>query len=767
MATSSFSRSIVWKYMVFLILILVISTTVSTVIIVSKEKATLQGVLLEKGHSLAAYTSKLSWEPLLTNETTQLDGIVSDTNAEKDVVYTLIKNESGAVLTSPSVSINRKSYGVTEALKGLAEDAPLDDSLKALKKQVQIFEFSVPIVMGERTIGTVTMGMSGYKMQRQVRDILIFIVAVNLISALLIGTALFLVSRRIVVNPIKKLTEILKDIAAGQGDLTKRVEISSNDEIGEMATHFNAFIDNVHDLIANIHQISEGTTSAVEQISANSRQVKQGASAAAAASEQTLASIEEMAASIEQVAKNTGALASNVDETSTTIGEMAASVEQVGKNADMMANLVEQTSATIVQMVSSIEQTSKNSAAMTESVTATSMTVENTLSSIEQISKNTDSLKHMVSETAGTIEEMARTVQAVSQQIGDANRLSQNAHRDADEGGKAIYQSIESLQNIGKTTEKTVSLIQNLGKRSEDIGQIVEVIDEIADQTNLLALNAAIEAARAGDAGRGFAVVADEIRKLAERSMEATKEIGGVIRQVQEQTAAAVKAAEETYREGQDGMKLAGSSRNAFNSITEAVKETSQIMEKIERSAGELTNATGQVMKYMLDMNASSEGVAEAARAQSDSTGHIRNVLGTMNRQVHEVNIATTEQSAGTKRINDAIERVMASVREVALAVSEQVKAAHQIVRTMDVMRNMTQDVAGATSMQKQNGEVVVKTMEEMAQVASETLKLSTDMEGGAGNTLAQVGTLQESVSRFRINTNGGNGNQSRAAADA
>jgi methyl-accepting chemotaxis protein len=383
------------------------------------------------------------------------------------------------------------------------------------------------------------------------------------------------------------------------------------------------------------------------------------------------------------------------------------------------------------------------------------VSVENVLSSIEQISKNTDALKHMVTETAGTIEEMSRTVEEVANQIESANRLSQDAHRDADVGGKAIYQSIESLQNIGNTTGKTVALIQNLGKRSEDIGQIVEMIDEIADQTNLLALNAAIEAARAGDAGRGFAVVADEIRKLAERSMEATKEIGGVIRQVQEETATAVKAAEETYREGQDGMKLAGSSRDAFNSIAGAVKETSHIMEKIAKSAVELNGATAQVMKYMIEMNTSSEAVAEAAKTQADNTDSIRNILEVMNRQVNDVNVATKEQAAGTKIIKDAIERVTTAVKEVAFAVGEQVSGARQIVKTVEVMKSMTQDVANATSQQKISGDSVVRTMEEVAQVASETLSLSAAMEGGAGNTMVQVDALQASVRRFKINSHG------------
>jgi len=578
---------------------------------------------------------------------------------------------------------------------------------------------------------------------------------VGFILAVLLSAGMTAFMKGLVVSPIRKLTEKLKEIAAGEGDLTKRVEISSHDEIGEMGKSLNLFIENIHGLVSTIRGTTMKTASVTTHIAASSKQVMEGASTTAKSAEQTLTSMEQMAASIGQVAKNTESLATNVDETSATIGEMAASIEQVGRNADVMAASVGETSATIEQMISSIEQSSKNSSSMTESVNDTSMTMGNLLSSVEQVSKGTDSLKHMVTESSGTIEEMMRTVQEVANKIGDANRLSQNAYRDAEQGGKGIYQSIESLQNIGKTTEKTMGIIENLGKRSEEIGSIVEVINEIADQTNLLALNAAIEAARAGDAGRGFAVVADEIRKLAERSMEATKEIGSVIRQVQTETATAVKATEETYREGKGGMVLASSSRDAFNSIIEAVKDTSQIMEGIARSAGELNKATGQVMSYIVEMNSASGEVANAVKAQADGTGMIRKTIEKMNGQVQEVNVATKEQAVGGKQIREALERMKTVVHEVNIAVKEQVRGARQVVDSIEMMRSMTQDVANAAAEQKTGGDTVVKAMEGMSHIAAENLKLSADMKGASEDTLSQVESLHQLVSRFKIETNG------------
>ncbi|MDP2167530.1 MAG: methyl-accepting chemotaxis protein [Thermodesulfovibrionales bacterium] len=556
-----------------------------------------------------------------------------------------------------------------------------------------------------------------------------------------------------ITSPIDDMLKTVKELETG--NLTAEITAKGSHEINQIADGFNRVVRSLRDMIKQTADSTYHVALSAENVSTGSVHIANSSQEEAAATDETTASMEEMAVSISQVSKNAEALATNVDETSATINEMAASIEQVGKNADIMAASVEETSATIEQMLSSIDQTARNTGAMTDSVNETSLTVENLLASVEQISKNTESLKHMVTETSSTIEEMMRTVSEVAGKIGTANKLSQDAFKDAEDGGKAIYQSIESLQNIGNTTEKTMSLIQNLGKRSEEIGSIVEVIDEIADQTNLLALNAAIEAARAGDAGRGFAVVAEEIRKLAERSMEATKEISSVIKQVQAETSNAVKATEETYREGKGGMALAASSRDAFTGIIAVVKDTSEIMNDIAKSAAELNKATGQVMKYIVDMNSSTEEVTGAVKAQAGSTGNIRNAIEKMNRQVQQVNIATKEQAIGGKQIRETVERMKTAVQEVGIAVKEQVGGARQIAQSVETMNTMTRDVANATAEQKLGGETIVKAMEGMSHIATENLKLSGEMKTTADDTLFQIENLQYIISNFRIHTNG------------
>jgi len=591
--------------------------------------------------------------------------------------------------------------------------------------------------------------------------------AIKKANTLDIGLALFIIGFGVVggtffvkgisngiTRPIEKMKAAMREIA--NGDLTRDVKIDKgSEEIIQMSVEFNKVLKGLKDIIRNTVNSSYHVSVAADSVAKNSNQIVHSAQQEAAATDETTSSMEEMASSINQVAKNTEALATNVDETSATINEMAASLEQVGKSTELMATSVEETSATIEEMLVSVEQTARNSKEMTESVSETSMSVENLLASVEQIGKSTDALKGMVVETSGTIEEMTRTVSEVAGRIEGANKLSQKAYSEAEEGGKAIYKSIESLQNIGNTTAKTMEVINNLGKRSQEIGSIVEVIDEIADQTNLLALNAAIEAARAGDAGRGFAVVAEEIRKLAERSMGATKEIAGVIKQVQNETGTAIKATEETYREGKGGIVLAESSRDAFSEIIASIKQSSDVIQGIANSTAELNAAIKQVMKYVVDMNSSTEEVAASVKGQVSGAGAMRTSLDKMNKMVQEVYIASKEQAIGGKQMREVLDRMQNIVHEVGIAIKEQVGGTKQIVQAVDIMHKMTQGVANATAEQKLGGESIVKAMEGVTQISSTNMKMAKEMAGMSEDTLFQIENLQYSVSSFRIHSNG------------
>ena len=176
------------------------------------------------------------------------------------------------------------------------------------------------------------------------------------------------------------------------------------------------------------------------------------------------------------------------------------------------------------------------------------------------------------------------------------------------------------MKKIAETVDETSAFVKTLGDRSSQIGEIVNVINEIADQTNLLALNAAIEAARAGEAGRGFAVVADEVRKLAERTANATSEIGSMIGAIQEGVKSAINAMEIATKKVETGVALSMQGGNSLNDIVECVNELQLMVEQIASSteqmsatSEEINSDIEQIASVSKETSASSEQTAQAA----------------------------------------------------------------------------------------------------------------------------------------------------------
>lgn len=572
---------------------------------------------------------------------------------------------------------------------------------------------------------------------------------ISVVSTLL-GIAIGLVLSRAITRPLMQVLDVAKRIA--DGDLTRAVTINAKDELGELGIAINRMTGSLKDMIGKVNQSAAQVSVSAGQVSAGAQTINSGAQAQASASEETSSSMEEMAASIQTVSQNADNLASNVDETSASINQMVASIEEVAKNAENMASSVSETSATVEQMTASIDRVAADTQNLSASVQETSATIEQMVASIEQVSKNSDLLAGTVSETSATIEQMAASINQVSKNVAQADELSRKAAMEAEAGGVAVDQVIDGIGRISESVNSVTHVINNLGKRSEEIGNIVEVIEEIADQTNLLALNAAIEAARAGEAGRGFAVVADEVRKLAERSVVATKEIGQVIKQVQDETSLAVKSAEAGSAETMEGIKLADKAGAALRGIVESFNASSRIMSEISTATGEQTISASKVLGAVENMNHATEQVINAVREQSLGSRQIREAVMNMNQITQQVASAMKEQAAGGKQIRIAVEDMNRVTGQVSTATKEQANGSTQILRAVDNMNNMTQQVAGATRGQKTSGELVVRAVENIADIARENLTAVTQMATAADSMTMQAESLQQAISVFKVN---------------
>ncbi|HBP65457.1 MAG TPA: chemotaxis protein [Desulfosporosinus sp.] len=235
-----------------------------------------------------------------------------------------------------------------------------------------------------------------------------------------------------------------------------------------------------------------------------------------------------------------------------------------------------------------------------------------------------------VNETSAVVEQMSAGIQQVLENARIAVLTTEKTTLSAAEGSAAIDRTIQQMMSIEKTVTGSAEVVKNLGERSREIGQIVDTISGIAEQTNLLALNAAIEAARAGEQGRGFAVVADEVRKLAEQSQKASKQIALLINEIQLETQNAVISMDEGTHQVKLGTEVAQSAGHAFIEITTLVDQVSSMVGEISEEFQQMAIGSQKIVTSVTD-------IYETSRA----------ITG----QTQTVSAATQEQSASVEEI--------------------------------------------------------------------------------------------------------------------
>lgn len=241
---------------------------------------------------------------------------------------------------------------------------------------------------------------------------------------------------------------------------------------------------------------------------------------------------------------------------------------------------------------------------------------------VEQSSRGADEQSARVRETATAMEQMNATVLEVAKNAQLAADVSGKAHRQALEGAQIVSDAVRGIEDVHTQSLSIKKDMDELGKQAEGIGEIMNVIADIADQTNLLALNAAIEAARAGDAGRGFAVVADEVRKLAEKTMSATHEVGNAIKGIQEGTSKNIANVDRAGDSIAQANKLSIRSGESLRLILEYVQEVNEQVQSIATASEEQSAASEEINRSVEQVatisSETAQAMEQAARAVAD-----------------------------------------------------------------------------------------------------------------------------------------------------
>lgn len=364
----------------------------------------------------------------------------------------------------------------------------------------------------------------------------------------------------------------------------------------------------------------------------------------------------------------------------TVVREIGGASQTVAATSEEMSATAEEASNATTSVASAIQEVAKGSNEQARSINESVLVMEQVARSVEQIAGGAQEQSKNAVETNSLVEDMVAKIDSMAEGIQVVKQAAERNGEVAETGGRDVEKTINGMVNVKKAVFDTARRIQELGEQSHKIGEIIQVIDDIAEQTNLLALNAAIEAARAGEHGKGFAVVADEVRKLAERSGKATKEIADLITAVQRDTEIAVESMEVGTKEVEDGVVIAQKAGDSLKEIVSSVHEAGKQVSNIVSLLDGIMASSQGVLKAITNVAAVTE---ENTAATEEISGAIREV----DSSIQTVSQISGESAAAAEQVSASTEELTASVEQIAASSQQLAEMAQELQNTVNQFR--------------------------------------------------------------------------------
>jgi len=439
---------------------------------------------------------------------------------------------------------------------------------------------------------------------------------IGFLMVLVLGASIALRSAKGITAPLAQLISVSGQIA-NSGDLDQKVQIDSQDEIGELARTFNNMVDYLREMAAISEAIAGGDLSA--EINPRSQHDTLGNA------------FREMTLGLRNLVKS-----------------VRDSAAQVASGSNQVASASDDSAKVSIQAASAIDE-------VTSTMHEMSINVQNMVKSTQLQSSN-------VSETSASIDQMVASIQRVADTAKVLLDISQRSRDEVHSGITTMEKATDGLNRINSAIVSSAEIISALGQRADDIGKIIEVIDDLAEQTNLLALNAAIEAARAGEHGLGFAVVADEVRKLAEKSAQSTREISDLIQSIQKEARKAVDNMEKSTSIVNEGLTLGGDLSGALKKISNVVAEVYKFAQEIGAATNEQSRGSSQIGKATARLNEITHEINSSVEEQASGAQAVVRSMEKMRELVQRSSSGSTELAASSEQMSKMARSMLESM---------------------------------------------------------------------------------------------------------
>jgi methyl-accepting chemotaxis protein len=667
-----FKKSITAKFIVAVFAVLLAGQILGTVFFILNVKSSLFDSLETRIRSISVIAAGVSVGPLQSYDYSLIDTYLEEIVKDEDITSVHITDNNGNILKEKIKAADMKDEGI--------------DLFLLNKKQ----SMKVPVMASGEKIGEVIIDYSAVNINEDISGNILIISLYQIILLFCVAFVMIWLFRRNVKGPVLAINRAMEKITLG--DLTTPVPDLGENEIGGIAKGVAFLEERLSLIIGKLNSTAVNVSIAIKQVDYAYKNVIEGITNQSGAVKDISKSIQNATKSQTEISDSTERLSDFSAENVSSLLEMKETSEEIAFNVQRLFKATEDSYSVVVQM-------NQSAKAIAENASNASSAVEDTSASVEEVGASIREVEEHARESST----LAEKVQEITSGVGMMS----------------VVNAVEGMDNISNEVKKSAEIIQRLGIRSGDIEKILSVIKDVTEQTNLLSLNAAILAAQAGEYGKSFSVVADEIRGLSERTSNSTREIGGIVKNIQGEIKDAIYTIDSAQEKVVEGNSLVVKVGEALRDILHAAVQSTQMTKAIERATEEQSLGLRQITLAVEDIRKMMNNVAKSTKEQDNALGYLLEGSGEVKEVAELSKRGTFEQAEGTKIISRNLELANDRINHINEAILNQKKLNDSIIDAMDkiskigsaTMRDM-EDVSASVKILTQEIDTLKQDME-------------------------------------------------------
>jgi methyl-accepting chemotaxis protein len=636
-----FNKSITAKFLAALFVILLVGQSLGALIMILYSRSALIDSLENRMKRESSIAAGVTAGPLLSYDYALIDIYLEEIVKDEDITAIHVLDGGGKV--------------VRERIKKLDNDSSAANFF--YKKDLSV---RVSVMAAGAKIGDVVIDFTTKSIHRHLFENVLTISLYQVIMLFAVGVIMMSLFNRNIKRPVFEVNRTIERIT--MGELSTKVPDLGENEIGSIAKGIAFLAERLSLTVSRLNSTAVNVTTAIKQVDLTYKNAIAGTTRQTAAVKDVVRSIHNANKVESDISDSAEKLASLSTENVSSLLELKATAEEIASSNQRLFKATEDSYSVVAEMTHTAKAISKNSG---EALSA----VEDTSASIEEIGASVREVEDHAKESS----KMAEQVKEITSDIG---MLS-------------IVNAVEGMDKISEEVKKSSEIVQRLGTRSSDIEKVLSVIKDVTEQTNLLSLNAAILAAQAGEYGKSFSVVADEIRALSERTASSTRDIGGIVKTIQQDIRDAVFSIDSANAKVEEGNGLVIKVGDALKEILTASEHSTDMTKAIERATEEQSLGLRQVTAAIEDIRKMMHSIAKATSEQDNALSYLLEGVGEVKEVADLSKRGTEEQAIGTRGISKNLEQANERITRINEAVLNHKKFNDSIIQAMEQIGNI------------------------------------------------------------------------------